>query len=95
MTWIGQRYKDWWACRPWKVSTLPVRLSADRFLVTVSPAFVASAVTLCTKYTAAFYIDHSDEWKRHQVYAALIKQFPTAAKRDLAMAIELAVHQGD
>lgn len=36
-----------------------------------------------------------EEWtgeaKRHQVYAKLIKQFPDVPKRDLAMAIELAV----
>ena len=31
------------------------------------------------------------EHKRHQVYAALIKEFPTLPKRDLALAIEMAV----
>ncbi len=35
----------------------------------------------------------SGEAKRHQVYAALIKAFPTTAKRDLAFAIE-TVMQG-
>jgi hypothetical protein len=33
------------------------------------------------------------EAKRHQVYAALIKQFPTTAKRDLAYAIERVMQQ--
>lgn len=37
-------------------------------------------------YTAA-----SGEYKRHQVFAKLIKTFPEASKRDLGMAIEMAV----
>ena len=35
--------------------------------------------------------EHSGEYKRHQVYAKLIKQFPEAPKRHVALAIEIAV----
>lgn len=37
---------------------------------------------------AAEGLDASGEYKRHQVYAALLKEFPSALKRDLAFAIE-------
>ena len=41
------------------------------------------------------WADTVEEWsgeaKRHQVYARLIKQFPEANKRDLALAIELSL----
>ena len=33
-------------------------------------------------------LDASGEYKRHTVYAALIKAFPDARRRDLALAIE-------
>lgn len=33
----------------------------------------------------------SGEYKRHQVYARLLTEFPGVAKRDLALAIELAL----
>lgn len=33
----------------------------------------------------------SAEWKRHQVYAALLKEFKDASARDIALAIEAAV----
>ena len=35
--------------------------------------------------------EHSGEYKRHQVYAKLIKQFPEAPKRHVALAIEITV----
>lgn len=35
--------------------------------------------------------DASGEAKRHQIYAELIKRLPEAEKRDIALAIELAV----
>ena len=38
-------------------------------------------------------LPQSGEYKRHQVYAKLIKQFPAVPKRDLALAIELAVRR--
>ena len=36
-------------------------------------------------------VDGSGEYKRHQVYARLIKEFPTAQRRHLALAIEIAL----
>ena len=36
-------------------------------------------------------LDASGEAKRHEVYARLMKAFPEAKKKDLAMAIEWAV----
>lgn len=33
----------------------------------------------------------SGEWRRHQVYAAMLKDFPAVSKREIAMAIELAL----
>lgn len=35
----------------------------------------------------------SGEWKRHQVYARLLKTFPSEDKKDLAFAIELAMRK--
>ena len=35
--------------------------------------------------------DTTGEWKRHQVYASLIDEFPDRRRRDLAYAIELAL----
>lgn len=32
--------------------------------------------------------DQNGEWKRHQVYARLVKEFPDRRKRDLAYLIE-------
>lgn len=36
-------------------------------------------------------LPQSGEWKRHQVYAALLKQFPATPKRVIARAIEDAL----
>lgn len=47
-----------------------------------------SAVKLCDKIDIQ---DQSGEWKRHQVYAKLIKMYPRASRRDIALAIELAL----
>ena len=35
--------------------------------------------------------ERSGEGKRHQVYARLLKEFPSANKRDIAIAIEMAL----
>lgn len=37
--------------------------------------------------------DMSGEYKRHQVYAKLIKRFPDEPRRDIGLAIELAVRE--
>lgn len=33
----------------------------------------------------------SGEWKRHQVYAKAIKEYPDMKKRDLALSIEICI----
>jgi hypothetical protein len=38
--------------------------------------------------------DATSEYKRHQVYAQLIKEFPTTPKRQIGLAIELALTVG-
>lgn len=48
------------------------------------------ALRLCL-VTQETYTAASGEYKRHQVLAKLIKAFPNASKRDLGMAIEMAV----
>lgn len=52
-----------------------------------SDPLMAAAVQLVNAQTGP----ESGEWKRHVVYAALIKQFPQTSKKTLGMAIELAV----
>jgi len=37
--------------------------------------------------------EQSGEWKRHQVYARLIKEFPQISRKDLGLAIEIAVQK--
>jgi len=44
------------------------------------------ALVLCTE---AEKHPESGEWKRHQVYARLIKNFPSARRRDIALALEV------
>ena len=39
----------------------------------------------------AIHTDQSGEYKRHQVFSRLIKAFPAAKKRELGLAIEVAV----
>ena len=36
----------------------------------------------------------SGEWKRHQVYSRLVKEYPTVSKSTLALAIEVAKCSG-
>ena len=49
---------------------------------------IASAKVLCA---AQELVEGSGEYKRHQVYAKLIKEYPTISKRTLGLAIELAL----
>ena len=48
------------------------------------------AETLVTQYQRK-QAHHSGEYRRHQVYAELIKEFPKTPHRDLSLAIEMAV----
>lgn len=50
-----------------------------------------SVMVLCEKNEQL--PDVSGEWKRHQVYSALIKRFPGVSKRILALAIELYLNK--
>lgn len=50
-----------------------------------------SVMVLCEKNEGISGV--SGEWKRHQVYAALIKRFPDVSKRLLALAIELYLNK--
>ena len=50
--------------------------------------YVPAAKLLCAEFANW---DASGEAKRHQVYSRLIKQFPEARKKDLALAIELGL----
>lgn len=54
------------------------------------PALIDRARDLCAQQTDLMP-DSSGEAKRHQVYAQLIKEYPTVAKRRLALAIELGL----
>ena len=38
-------------------------------------------------------VEQGGEWKRHQVYARLIKEFPQISRKDLGLAIEIAVQK--
>lgn len=58
------------------------------YYVVCTPAIVSRAIELVQEQEP---LPQSGEWKRHQVYSALLKEFPTTSKRTLAMAIELAL----
>jgi hypothetical protein len=68
----------------WKlgVSILAIPSSAKSLL---------SDAGIIVKFQDRDHAQESGEWKRHQCYAALIKKFPQSGKRDIALAIELAV----
>ena len=45
------------------------------------------------QYCALMYETQSGEFKRHVAYAKMLKKFPTSDKRDLSLAIELALRR--
>ena len=53
-------------------------------------AVLAAAVALVRQWDTSHPAPGFGEMKRHQVYAQLQKDFPTAAKGDLALVIEAA-----
>ena len=57
------------------------------------PPVVLGAAREAVQFQNRYPADHAvgGEYKRHQVYAQLVKAMPTMAHRDIAMAIELAV----
>lgn len=56
----------------------------------IDTTLLARTRELVTKHDE---FDHSGEAKRHAVYAQLLKEFPTARKRDVALAIEIVLLQ--
>jgi hypothetical protein len=69
----------------WLLSLFPVPV--DNTL----PDYAIRAEVLVREQEA--FTDTSGEYKRHQVYAKLIKEFPDVRQRDLGLAIELAVQR--
>jgi hypothetical protein len=71
----------WWLatkCRIW----------AER-LEAKTPAYqTAFALSMSWRHNLTV----SGEYKRHQVYAAMVKQYPDMRKRDISLMIERAVH---
>ncbi len=53
-----------------------------------STLVLARTAQLCTQWDGH---EASGEYKRHQVYAQLIKDFPRVSKRTIGLAIELAL----
>lgn len=56
----------------------------------VRPDLQARAHTLVREFEKKMR-HHSGEFRRHQVYAELLKEFPSLRPRDLSLAIEMAV----
>lgn len=59
----------------------------------IRPDLQARAKYLVTGWKKHGYLD--GEYKRHQVYADLLKEFPGVRKRDLSLAIEMALRAVD
>ena len=55
--------------------------------------FVSAAKAFSHEWNKKAAPGTSGEYKRHQVYAKLIRLFPSQAKSDLALAIELAIQR--
>lgn len=67
---------------PLPLATMPLPLGTVRAL----PA--TKALIMLAEDT-----HRTGEWKRHWVYAKLIKEFPDTDRRDLALAIEVALRK--
>ena len=69
---------NWW--RQFKAAWV-MRRSLDLALLDRATALIRQAEVL----------EGSGEYKRHQVYARLIKEYPTRSRTELALAIEVAL----
>lgn len=76
-----------------KLVEVPVEVIHEVPLFKVDREIGEFAVELVRSYEVLE--EYSGEAKRHQVLARLIKKFPNAEKRDLALAIEYAVRSLD
>lgn len=59
-----------------------------------SPTVALSIYKAASELVGRYEINEpfqSGEWKRHQVYAKLIKQFPEESRNEIALALEIAV----
>ena len=63
-------------------------LAAWRMRGAFDPVLLARAKQLVGTFND---VEGSGEYKRHQVYARLIKEFPTYQHRHIALAIEIAI----
>lgn len=63
-------------------------------VVSAPPAELLSAARREVEKAESLYQDQQDgEFKRHQVYAALLKKFPRELKREVGFAIEVALRK--
>ena len=78
-----------WAGHEFPKPPAPAPVPAPQYILPDIPdAVMESARTLTAQHAS---MDASGEWKRHQVYASLIKRHPDASTRLLALAIEVAL----
>jgi hypothetical protein len=75
--WLEQRFAARWA------DLFAVR----RIALTVSPHVLERARVLVADYEP---MSESGEWKRHQIYAKLLKEFPYEKKAYISLMIEAA-----
>lgn len=62
-------------------------------VISLPPAELLAAAKREVEKAEALYQDQAGEFKRHQVYAALLKKFPREPKREVGYAIEVALRQ--
>jgi len=74
------------------IREIPVEVIREVCKHPVDAELVESASLLCA---ALEHTTHGGEWKRHQVYAHLIKHYPNAKRRDIALAIEYALRESN
>lgn len=67
------------------------KLAAEVFVI--SPEILKMIPTALDFCQTVDYRKESGEWKRHQCYSSLIKKYPQMDKKDIALAIELAVRK--
>jgi hypothetical protein len=74
------------------------KLSAEFYLAPVSGYTLTHDVMKLIPMARIFVAQldsqqQAGEWKKHQVYARMLKNNPGIAKRDISLAIELAVRE--
>ena len=74
------------------IREVPVEVVKEVYKYPVDLELVESARILSA---ALEHTTHDGEWKRHQVYAHLLKHYPNAKRRDIALAIEYALRESN